>query len=225
MLTVVHGYEVNLFSDIMEQVWRFRHAHFVERLGWKEIERSDGREIDQFDSPKAVHLVLTDDKKVVGYTRLLPTTEPHLLSEIYPHLLDGRPLTRKPCTYEFTRYCAAKGNIALFGPALLGNVLLAGVLEYCLSAGIKSLVLQANPRLLNILLAHGWNIVLMGQPHNINGQAVLAIEAEPTDAALASYRQQRGILSNLLDLDRKLLSPVNGKVLERLRLHFNHVSV
>ena len=47
MLKVLWGKEAARQSSLMEDVWRFRHQQFVERLGWNDIRRPDGREIDR----------------------------------------------------------------------------------------------------------------------------------------------------------------------------------
>ena len=78
----------------MDKIWRFRHAQFVERLGWQALYKEDGREIDPFDHARALHLVLYKQARVIGYSRLLPTTEPHLLSNVYPQIMQGQAWTR-----------------------------------------------------------------------------------------------------------------------------------
>ncbi|MGO7163528.1 hypothetical protein ACCS78_30340 [Rhizobium johnstonii] len=71
-------------GQAMEKIWRFRHEQFVERLGWEALRRNDGLEIDQFDHDRALH------------TRLLPTTEPHLSSDVYPQIMKGQAWPRSP---------------------------------------------------------------------------------------------------------------------------------
>src|SRR5580765_66682 len=108
MLRAIIGAEKACSVTVMEQIWKFRHEQFVERLGWEDIRRADGREIDEFDTGGAIHLPLIDGDEVVGYTRLLPTTEPHLLSHVYPELMDGREWPRGATIYEWTRCIAAE---------------------------------------------------------------------------------------------------------------------
>ena len=82
MLRIITSQNAEDHADLMERVWRFRHAQFVERLGWKELKSEDGREIDRFDTDDAIHLVVEKAERIVGYTRLLRTSGPHLLSEV-----------------------------------------------------------------------------------------------------------------------------------------------
>lgn len=209
MIQIIHGYETELFDDVMEKVWRFRHEQFVERLGWHDISQPDGRERDQFDTDQAIHLVLMQDHQVTGYSRLLPTTAPHLLSEVYPHLMGERSWPRNAATFEWTRCAAMRGKRSKDG-AIFGNLVLTGVLEYCLMAQIEALVLETHPRLINLLLSNGWHVTPLGPPQNINNYPVLVIEAKPSLHALRCQRKNYGVNDRLIASTSQLVSPVTG---------------
>src|SRR5437899_11521063 len=90
--TVIDGVHVitasnrHLYEDAMEQSYRLRYRIYIEELNWRGLtRRDDGREIDQFDTSDAVHLLYLEKDRVLGGTRLFPTTEPHLLSEVFAH--------------------------------------------------------------------------------------------------------------------------------------------
>jgi acyl-homoserine lactone synthase len=44
--------------DLWEAVHRLRHRIFVEEMGWQDLDRDDGLEIDQFDHEEAVHHIV-----------------------------------------------------------------------------------------------------------------------------------------------------------------------
>ena len=88
--------------DVMALGWRLRHRVFNDNLGW-EIPERDLLEIDDFDS-RALHGVVFSGPLLAGYVRALPTTEPYLLSEHFPQLLDGPP-PRSPDVVEISRFC------------------------------------------------------------------------------------------------------------------------
>jgi acyl-homoserine lactone synthase len=91
-------------SDTLEKVYRFRHRFFVHHKKWETLAKVDERKIDEFDTPEAVHIVGLDDSGDIStYTRLLPTTAPHLLSDVYPELLQGNPEPTGPDIWEWTR--------------------------------------------------------------------------------------------------------------------------
>ena len=77
------------YRDEMEQAYRLRHQVFVEEMGRHNLAKPDGREIDQFDNKHAVHMLYIEHGQVLGYQRLLPSTRPHLNSEIMPDLCEG----------------------------------------------------------------------------------------------------------------------------------------
>ena len=111
MLRLLHEHED---SALMERIWRFRHTRFVEQLGWSELRQPDGRERDKFDDEKAIHIVLLHDDLILGYSRLLPTTGPHLAIEIYRDVSLEPP--KGPGVVEWTR-CATTCSAARIGTA------------------------------------------------------------------------------------------------------------
>src|ERR1700744_2144378 len=104
MLHMVDADNIHEYQAEMDQAYRLRHRVFVEERGWADLARSDGREIDQFDTPDAVHMLYIDEGAVIGYQRMLPSQKPHLLSDVMPYLCeDARPVG--PSIWEWTRYC------------------------------------------------------------------------------------------------------------------------
>lgn len=199
MLATILGAATHDYADIMEKVWRFRHRQFVERLGWEACRRPDGREIDQFDGDEAVHLPLIVGGEVVGYSRLLPTLRPHLLSDVYPHLMDGGEWPRGERIFEWTR-CIAEISDERIAGVPLSHVLMTGVMEYCLVAGIRSLIVETHPKLVNLLLSTGWDVMPLAAPSLLDGALILPIVAKPSTAGLLKHHELYGITGSVLDL-------------------------
>jgi acyl-homoserine lactone synthase len=91
MLIVLSGSEISRQAALMERVYKFRHSVFVEEKGWTDLSHPDGLEHDQFDDAHAVHQICLRDDEIVGYQRLLPTTRPHLLTDVLNDLCRQRP--------------------------------------------------------------------------------------------------------------------------------------
>ena len=72
MIHIVTPENEHLYRKQMAQVFRLRHKVFVEEMGWKALAKPDGREIDQFDTKHAVHMLYLEGGEVLGYQRLLP---------------------------------------------------------------------------------------------------------------------------------------------------------
>src|SRR5262249_38699865 len=93
----------HLYEDQIEEHYRIRHDIYVNERRWMDLERPDGREVDQFDTEKSVYLLALEGDRVVGGSRLVPTLEPHLMSEVFPHVADVRGVPRARDIYEWTR--------------------------------------------------------------------------------------------------------------------------
>ena len=109
MLMVIPGSEVSRHAELMDRAFRFRHAVFVGEKGWEDLRQPDGLERDRFDDGHAVHQLCMRGDEIVGYQRLLPTTRPHLLTDVLGDLCRRRP-PRGPRVFEWTRFCVAKGH-------------------------------------------------------------------------------------------------------------------
>src|ERR1700720_440952 len=96
----------SFYRDEMEQAYRLRHQVFVKEMGWTDLAKPDGREIDQFDNKHAVHMLDIEHGEVLGYQRLLPTTRPHLLSDVIPELCVGKP-PGGAYIWEMSHHCIA----------------------------------------------------------------------------------------------------------------------
>lgn len=104
---VVRHDNSNLYSQHLDQYFRRRYDVFVRERGWKELERPDGRDVDQFDNENAIHLLAIDGNQTVGGMRFNPSMAPTLLTEIFP-FLSSAPLKGSPDIYEITRLWIVK---------------------------------------------------------------------------------------------------------------------
>src|SRR4051812_6449510 len=83
----------------------YRYNVFVERLHWNLPGARNGLEVDEFDREDTIYILGRDKKGVLcGCARLLPTTKPYLLSEIFPELMHGISLPRSDDVWEISRF-------------------------------------------------------------------------------------------------------------------------
>ena len=198
MIHIVTPANVHLYHESMEQVWRLRHEIFVVEKGWTDLAKPDCREIDQFDTPYAVHFLAMEDERVVGYSRLLPTTRPHLLSDVMPQLCEvDWPVGTD--TWEWTRQAVARSHRArgkAVNPVSIG--LLTGIVEWGLASGIRRLVLQMPTLyLLHVVQLH-FRARPLGLPQSISGEDILAATAEFDERTLARLHSVRGDTASVL---------------------------
>lgn len=96
--------------DYFDTLSKYRHQVFVEMLGW-ELQCQHGIETDQFDRDDTVYVVAHDtDDNIIGLGRLLPTTRPYLLGEVFPELLNGQTPPSSPDVWELSRFAAVDFN-------------------------------------------------------------------------------------------------------------------
>jgi len=132
------------FAPEMEHALaEYRHKIFIERLGWP-LPVEDGQERDQFDHPDTLYVVTRDDNGAIcGCARLLPTTKPYLLSEVFPHLLGGAAVPCAQQVWELSRFAAAT-------VAPNPNVDAAANTRKLLGAAVKSAAEQGAQRLITV---------------------------------------------------------------------------
>ena len=95
---------------LIETSFRVRYDLYVKSRGWKALDRPDGREVDQFDTDDATYLIWADGEEVVGGARFVPTDKPHLMSEIFPHIVTLTSVPRNPRIWEITRLFTSRGG-------------------------------------------------------------------------------------------------------------------
>lgn len=184
-LHVVKGCEVDGHRSLMNRAFALRHRVFVEEMGWERLRRPDRLEIDQFDHDEALHFLMMDGPTVAIYCRLLPTTRPHLLSDVYPQLAP-RGIPQGPDVFEWTRM-ASPAQYRGDGQWTFGRgAMVRAVLEHCLDAGIETLSLQAHPLWITRFLRLGFSPRPLGLPCQIDGEPVVAFTVDVSDEVLST---------------------------------------
>lgn len=89
-VNTLQGMVHELNSSDFNQLSAYRHKVFIETLGWT-LQTQVEHELDQFDRPDTRYIIVKDNAgHICGCARLLPTTLPYLLGEIFPQLLNGQ---------------------------------------------------------------------------------------------------------------------------------------
>jgi acyl-homoserine lactone synthase len=180
-------------AALLREMHRDRKRVFVDRFGWN-VPVVDGElEIDQFDTDDAVYLVAASPEgRHWGSTRLLPSTAPHILGDLFPELAGGAP-PRGPGIWETTRLVYSPG---IRDMALLDRIrmtLRTGMLEYALAAGITGYSCIVRMEFVPAILASGWKVTPLGLPLEIGGETCAALLLEDMAAALAATRERARI--------------------------------
>ncbi|MEF9673284.1 acyl-homoserine-lactone synthase [Pseudomonas sp. MWU13-2100] len=110
MLQTITGTARELGSRVETALASYRHKIFLEKLGWP-LPSKNGEEVDEFDRADTVYVVAKNPLgDICGCARLLPTTRPYLLSEVFPELMGDTPLPHAADTWELSRFSATALN-------------------------------------------------------------------------------------------------------------------
>lgn len=157
----------------------YRHQVFVQRLGWALPDATGYCEWDGFDRPDTVHVLALDEReRLSGCARLLPTTRPYLLAEVFPQLLDGAPAPECHETWELSRFSAINVHGATPAENTLGTchslALLAATMRIAASKGARRLISVSPVGIQRILRHGGYAFSSLGKIHRIDGQLLFA---------------------------------------------------
>jgi N-acyl-L-homoserine lactone synthetase len=201
MVAVVTANNRRKYQDLIDAMHADRKRIFVDTLKW-EIPVVDGKyEIDQFDNDDAVYLIALDPSREVhlGSVRLLPSSKPHLLGDVFPMLCD-KGVPKGDDIWEITRLCTApqlRGREAW----LARSYLAVGMVEFALLYGITKYTCVAATSWLSSIMAVGWECEPLGLPQEINGESVGALTISITPATLQLFRMKMGWRTPVLELD------------------------
>ncbi len=206
MIRIVEGIGRSLRAELMDEMFRMRAEVFSGRLGW-EVSLTDGREIDRFDHEDPLYLFSLDEatEALQGAVRLLPTTGPNMLRDVFPILVPGGA-PESPLIWESSRF-AVNPAIMNTGERSQANhivsrvtiELLCGIVEVCQQAGVEHVVSVFDARMARIFRTADCPFEIIGTPTRIGKTMTYAGLFEMTD-------DMRGRLGTVGDLTPAVLA-------------------
>ena len=166
-------------KQLYTQVAHYRHKVFIEMLGW-ELETRNGEELDQFDRPDTLYVVSQDDDgNVNGCARLLPTSQPYLLGEIFPQLMNGAGVPCSDDVWELSRFAAVDFNsrttsaLSQFSSEVAVELLKESI-AFAAANGAKRLITVSPIGIERLLRRAGFRAHRAGPPMIIDGHPIFA---------------------------------------------------
>jgi acyl homoserine lactone synthase len=200
MLKLIEGSYASFFPKEIDAMFRNRAETFSDRLGW-EVVVKDGHERDRFDDANPLYLVSVDPDtgEYWGSLRLLPTTGPNMLRDVFAQLLDG-DFIESATIWESSRICAttSSGQRSKSGVNYALSELILGIGEVAVAAGLTQIVSVFDARVFRVLRAAGCNPQIIGAPQRIGGVMSYAGLFDTGEGPLRAFRAAAGIENSVL---------------------------
>ncbi len=176
MLHFLSGKGAELSPETMRRLAQYRHAVFIQKLGWP-LPTDDGLESDGFDHADTLYVIARDRSGAIGgCARLLPTSEPYLLGEVFPNLMGDTVLPCAADIWELSRFAISMpASETLTAAQAWENTrsLMAEIVRVAQAHGARKLIafsVLGNERLLRRM---GVNVQRAAPPQLVDGKPTL----------------------------------------------------
>ena len=165
MTQVVRG--GSLQEDIvLRSMYEARKRVFVDLLGWDVPVLAGRYEMDQFDGPSTIYLIAAEpDGTHLGSMRLLPTSGPCLLGNVFPELCD-QPMPATDSVWEISRFCLSR-DLRAAERRQVRDYLVTMAASYALTNGIEAYCCVADMPWFSQILSFGWECRPLGLPRTL----------------------------------------------------------
>lgn len=180
MTHIISGHRQSGEDALLRAMFSDRKRVFVDLLGW-DVPVLDGRfEIDQFDGPSTIYLIIAGaDGEHHGSMRLLPTDGPHILGAIFPFLCDAEP-PASPDVWEISRFCLSRSLRATDRRVVRDKLVTAAAL-FALQNRITGFSCVADMAWISQILAFGWQCTPLGLPQTLDCGLIGAMQIAISD--------------------------------------------
>jgi acyl homoserine lactone synthase len=166
MIVVLEKYNAHEYPRLIDEMFRSRARIFRDRLNW-DVVVTGGKERDRYDDEQPVYIIYCDDMagEVKGSLRLLPTTGPTLLADIFSDTLPDAVNLSAPAIWECTRFCLddklldrGRQDEMLCASAAL----LEAVGDVALRAGVEAVIGNFDETMLRLYRRIGCEVEVLG---------------------------------------------------------------
>lgn len=190
-------------TGLLFDMHRLRSRVFKDTLKWDVAVNNEGLEVDQFDIPETIYLLaLNKDRRVVGSWRLLATTGPTMIRQIWPEYLKSLPMPANNDVWEVSRF-------AIDSPAedpeekarqvqsAIGEMFCA-LTELCLMARIKEIYTLYDERIAKVIQRINCAPCRTSDQIPIGGVSCQVGAFRTNEEMLATLQQATGIRNSCL---------------------------
>lgn len=171
MLHIVETHNRPEFQKYIEEMHALRARVFRDRLQW-DVAVHDGKEVDRFDLEDPLYILSVNDEtgQLDGSVRLLPTTGPNMLRDVFSVLLPDGMIVESPIIWESSRFCIEPDMDPHSGTSRIHRItteLLCGLVEVGMRANLSHIVSVYDARMARIFRASNCPAEVIGTPTRI----------------------------------------------------------
>ncbi|OBX20081.1 autoinducer synthase [Erythrobacter sp. QSSC1-22B] len=169
------NHRIAICDPVLRAMFDARKRVFVDLLKWEVPILDDAYEIDQFDTPEAVYIVLTGECGAHrASARLLRTDRSHILGGLFPVLCYG-PVPVGDDLREITRFCI-EPTLTRIERRLARNQLVTALVDHARAYGISGYTAVATRGWFDQISNFGWRCRALGPGSRIGSENLVALE-------------------------------------------------
>lgn len=195
MYLLIQGHEHHKNLGLLDQLFRLRKKVFADRLGWN-VCVSGALERDRYDDLNPSYLIWCDESRaqLYGSVRLMPTTGPTLLYDVFRNTFPDACDLVAPGIWEGTRMCideeAINSDFRDMRPEQAIVMLLLALCEVALDNGIETLISNYEPQMRHIYKLAGAQFDELGRAHGYGRFPVCCGAFEVSSRVLTQMRRK-----------------------------------
>ena len=198
MFVIIQAHEYQKYAFILDQMFRLRKKVFADTLGWN-VPVIGPFERDSYDSLCPAYLVWCDETRtrLYGGMRLMPTTGPTLLYDVFRATFPQAANLIAPGIWEGTRMCIDEEAISDDFPDVDAgrafSMLLLALCECALDHGIHTMISNYEPHLKRVYKRAGAEVDELGRADGYGKYPVCCGAFEVSEHVLDRMRASLGI--------------------------------
>lgn len=204
MFITLQAHEYHKYPELMDQMFRLRKDVFADQLGW-DVPVIGDYEKDHYDNCHPVYLMWCDDTATELYAvvRLLPTTGPTLLYDVFRKTFPNVVSLEAPGIWEATRMCMDMDKIKRdhsdMASGQASALMLLTMCETGIAHGIHTMISNYEPQMQRIYRRSGATFVELGRADGYGKYPVCCGQFEISQDVLVAMQSKLGITQPLYE--------------------------
>lgn len=198
MFITIQAHEYTKFPSLMDQMFKLRKRVFADDLGW-DVPVIGEYERDIYDDQNPVYLMWCDNtcSKLYAVVRLMPTTGPTLLYDVFRKTFPDVISFQAPGIWEATRMCIDAEKVTEDFPELAIGQASAQMFIACyevgLAHGIHTMLSNYEPQMKRIYNRSGAAFNEIGRSDGYGKHPVCCGQFDINSEVLTQMRMKMGI--------------------------------